>query len=89
MFPKRQQLSVVLSSEGWEDRGFDELEEYKSEGPSKENHEIIEFVAQPRLESIMKIILGIAIEWDDATVWGRIVKKNPRFFLKQEGHASL
>ena len=89
MFPKKRQLSVMLSSERGEDWAFEELEKSKSEGPSKENREIIEFLAQPGLEVIMDTILKIAIEWDDATVWDSIVKQNPEFFLEQKEYTSL
>jgi len=47
---------------GWEELAFEELEKSKSEGPSKENREIIEFLARPGLEVITDTILGIAIE---------------------------
>jgi len=89
MFPKKRQLSIVLSSEGGKDWAFEELKKSKFEGPSKENREIIRLLAQPGLEEIMDTILRMAIEWDDAAVWGCIVKQNPEFFLEQKGYTSL
>jgi len=89
MFPKKRQLSVVLSSKGGEDSAFEELEKSKFEGPSKENREIIKFLAKPWPEELLDTILRIAIEWDDAAVWSCVVKQNPKFFLKQKGYTSL
>jgi hypothetical protein len=88
MFPKEKQLSLMLSSGGakW---ASEELEKSKSEGPSKENHKIIDFLAQQGREGITATILKIAIEWNDAVVWGRIVERDPEFFFNQTGYTDL
>jgi len=89
MFPKKRQLSIMLSSEGGEKWGLAELEKSKSEGPSKENRKIIEFLAQTGREDAMAAVLEVAIGWNDAAEWGRIVKQKPQFFLRQKGYKSL
>lgn len=89
MFPKKQQLSLILTSEGGEEWALEELERSKAEGPSKENCEIIEFLAQRGREDITATISKIAIEWNDAVVWGRIVEHDPKFFLRQEEYTDL
>lgn len=89
MFPKKQQLSLILAS-GGEKWASEELQKLKSEGPSKESCEIIEFLARKGREDAMATILKIAIDdWNDAVVWGRIVAQNPAFFLGQKGYTSL
>lgn len=88
MFPKDKQLSLMLSSEGPE-WGLEELEKSKSDGPSRENREIIEFLVQKQREDITTIILKVAIEWKDPLVWGRIIESNPKYFLKQKGYVDL
>ena len=89
MFPKNKQLSVILSQEGSERWALEELEKSKSEGPSKANCEIIDFLAKQKREDIMATILEIAFGWNDAVVWGRIVEQAPGFFLEQEGYKNL
>jgi len=89
MFPKKRQLPIMLSSVGGEKWGLAELEKSKSEGPSKENREIIEFLAQTGRKDNMTAILEVAIEWNDAVEWGCIVKRDPGFFLRQKGYKSL
>ena len=88
MLPKHRQLSFMLSSEGkkW---ALKELKKSKSEGPSKENREIIYFLAQQNDERIMTTVSGIAIEWGDTGVWDQIVQYYPDFFLSQEGFTEL
>ena len=88
IFPKDKQLSLMLSSAG-DQWALEELEKSKAEGPSKENCEIINFLAQRRSEDITGTISKIAIEWHDAVVWGQIVESHPEFFLEQKGYANL
>ena len=89
MFPKEKQLSLMLSLDGAEKWALEELEESKPEGPSRENCEIIDFLAQKGGGDTMATILETAIGWKDATVWGRIVGQNPGFFLGQKGYTDL
>lgn len=89
MFPKKRQLQIMLSSEGGEKWGLAELEKSKSEGPSKENREIIEFLAKKGRKDTMAAILEVAIEWNDAVEWGCIVQQDPEFFLQQKGYKNL
>lgn len=88
VFPRDKQLSLILTSQGpaW---ALEELERSKSEGPSKENREIIDFLVQRGHEDIMAAILKIAIEWNNAVVWGCIVESDPGFFLGQKGYVDL
>lgn len=88
MFPKAEQLSLIMSSEGhtW---ALEELERSKSDGPSKENREIIDLLVQKKYEDVAATISKIAIEWNDATVWDRIVESDPGYFLEQEEYADL
>lgn len=88
VFPKDKQVSLMLASGGSE-WGLEELEKSKSEGPSKENREIIDFLAQLRDKEIMPTILQVAIEWKDVAVWDGIVLSYPEFLLKQEEYADL
>lgn len=78
----------MLSSEGptW---ALEELEKSKSEGPSKENRKIVDFLASRQSKDITITILKVAIEWDDAAVWDRIVMSDPGFFLTQSEYTHL
>ena len=78
----------MLSSEG-EEWGLEELEKSKTEGPSKANCEIIEFIARRGNPGRMVAISKIALEWNDAVVWGRIIGWDPGFFLRQRGYTEL
>jgi len=89
MFPKKKQLSLMLSQEGGVKWALQELETSKSEGASAANCEIIDFFAQQKRKDLMPTILETAFGWDDAVVWGRIVEKFPEFFLEQEGYKHL
>lgn len=89
MFPKEKQLSLMLSSEEAEEWALDELERSKSEGPSKENREIVDFLARKERSDTTATILKIAIGWKDAAVWCGIVEQDPRFFLGQNGYTDL
>lgn len=88
IFPKDEQLSLMLSSEGstW---ALEELEKSKSEGPSKENCLIVDFLAEQKREDIMPVVLKIAIEWKDAAVWNRIIMRDRGFFLKQREYKDI
>jgi hypothetical protein len=89
MLPKEQQLSIMLSS-GGEKWALKELNKSKSEGPSKENREIVEFLIwQAEGRDAETTIAKIAIEWNDAATWSRIVGKRSGFFLKQDGYTGL
>jgi len=88
VFPKERQLSLILSSEGV-DWGLEELEKSKSEGPSKENREIIDFVVQQGKIDIIPAVLKVALEWNDAVVWGSIVEQRPGYFLGKNGYPDL
>jgi hypothetical protein len=88
MFPKKRQLSIMLSLGGakW---ALEELEKSKLEGPSNENWKIIAFLAQQQRKDVMTTITKTVIEWNDATVWGGIVRLWPKFFLGQGEYTDL
>ena len=89
MFPKKQQLSVMLSSEHGEKWALEELEKSKSEGPTGANREIVEFLARKRQGDVVATILKIAIEWDDVAEWDYIVRWNHSRFLREKGYTCL
>lgn len=70
----------MLSSEGpiW---ALEELEKSKSEGPSKENRIIIDFLARQEGRGIQPSLLKVAVEWNNADLWGRIIELNPELFF--------
>jgi hypothetical protein len=88
IFPKDKQLSLMLSAEGptW---ALEELEKSKSEGPTKENRDIIGFLAKQGNREAKTTVLELSIEWKDAVSWGRVIGSDPRFFLRQEGYEDL
>ena len=89
MFPKKYQLLLMLSSEMGVDWGLEELEKSKPEGPSKENREILEFLARQNNKALMATALKFAFEWNDVVAWGRIVEQDTKFFLQERGFTSL
>ena len=88
MFPYNKQLSVILSTEGstW---ALQELEKSESEGPTKENREIIGFLAKKENDDFKATVLKYAFEWNDPSVWDLIVESDPRFFLCGKGYRNL
>ena len=89
MFPKKQQLSIMLSLEDAEKWALEELEKSKSEGPTGENREIIEFLARRKRADVVATVQKIAIEWGDVTVWDYIVWWNHKLFLEEKGYTRL
>lgn len=88
MFPKEKQLSIMFSVEGSEEWALTELENSKSEGPTKENREIIVFLAQKRTVD-RSTLLKIAVDWKDAEVWSDIVRAETMFFLDEKDYKTL
>ena len=89
MFPKEKQLSIMLSVEGSEEWALRELENSKSEGPTKENCEIVGFLAQQKQRETMATILKIAMDWKNAEVWSDIIRADRDFFLDEKGYKTL
>ena len=89
MFPKKRQLSVMLSSEYGEEWALEELEKSKSEGPTWANREIVEFLARKRRGGVVATVLKIAIEWGDVAEWDYIVQWNHSFLLGEKGYTCL
>ena len=88
MFPKKKQLSLMLSSKGakW---ALEELEKSKGEGPTNENREIIGFLLREESNVIIAAIMKIIFGWNDAAVWGDIIEQDPGFFMGQDGYTDL
>ena len=89
MFPKKRQLSVMLSLENAEKWALEELEKSKSEGPTVENREMIKFLERQERADLVATILKIAIEWGDVTEWDYIVWRNHKLFLEEKRYTRL
>lgn len=89
MFPKKRQLSVMLSSEHGEKWALEELEKSKSDGPTRANREIVEFLARKGQGNVVATILKIAIEWGDVVEWDCIVRWNCSLLLGEKGYTRL
>jgi len=74
VFPKERQLSLMLSSGGAE-WALEELEKTKSEGPSKENREIVGFLVQQgknNMAAVLKVVSSGTMRWCGGASLGSI-----------------
>lgn len=89
LFPKKKQLSIMLSMGGGREWALTEFENSKSEGPTKENREIVRFLGQQGGGETVVDVLKIAIDWKDAELWGDIISADTERVLNEEGYKSI